>query len=207
VWARVTSHLVLVVAIFLPRRGGRASFAPAIRSSNSICLHDPCWSRPSCFFGAGEVRGAWPKAIANPPFVAPLAVVFLAWPAPGRAHHPRDAPGFPSPWGFAGVLVVIRPGSSVFQWASLMIVRQRGCLLPSTRSSFAAWPAADHPSTTVFYTSARQHDRDVGARAPSTGRRRTTGGDMALLCSPSASFGGFRHYCVGTRHDIRAGPI
>ena len=53
--------------------------------------------------------------------------------------------------GFVGVMTVIRPGSSVFQWASLMIV--------ASAVSYAVYQiivrrvsAVDSPATTAFYS-------------------------------------------------------
>jgi drug/metabolite transporter (DMT)-like permease len=52
--------------------------------------------------------------------------------------------------GFVGVLVIIRPGSSVFQWASIMILGSAFCY--SIYQIYMRRVAGvDHPGTSVFY--------------------------------------------------------
>jgi drug/metabolite transporter (DMT)-like permease len=124
-------------------------------------------------------------------FIAPLAVVFLAWPLLGERIT----------WvrllavvvGFAGVLVVIRPGSSVFQWASLMLV--------ASAIAYAIYQifirrvgAVDHPSTTVFY-SALGSTIVMTAIVPFVWVAPKSGTDTMLLASLGV-FGGIGHYCV-----------
>jgi drug/metabolite transporter (DMT)-like permease len=82
-------------------------------------------------------------------FVAPLAVVFLAWPLLGERITVMRLLAVVV--GFAGVLVVIRPGSSVFQWASVMLV--------GSATAYAVYQifirrvaGLDHPSTSIFYS-------------------------------------------------------
>src|SRR4030095_13795519 len=58
-------------------------------------------------------------------FVGPLAVVLLAWPLLGERITMMRLIAVVV--GFAGVLVVIRPGSAVFQWASVLLLGSAIC--------------------------------------------------------------------------------
>jgi drug/metabolite transporter (DMT)-like permease len=187
VWARVTSHLILVVAIFLPRRGV-ALLRTRYPIQQFICSMTLLVST-FLFFGAVKYVGV-AEAIAIS-FVAPLAVVFLAWPLLGERITAMRLASVAV--GFAGVLVVIRPGSSVFQWASLMIVGS--AVAYAIYQIFIRRVAgADHPSTTVFYT-ALGSTIVMSALVPFDWKTPDSWGDMALLCS-LGFFGGFGHYCV-----------
>jgi drug/metabolite transporter (DMT)-like permease len=82
-------------------------------------------------------------------FTAPLIVVMLAGPMLGeRIPLSRVVAVIV---GFVGVLVVIRPGSEVFQWASLLIVASAGCfavyqILTRRVAGF------DAPATSAIYS-------------------------------------------------------
>jgi drug/metabolite transporter (DMT)-like permease len=187
VWARVASHLVVVSAIFLPRRGLRMlrSRQPISQIVCSMTL----LASTIFFFGAVKYVGV-AEAISIS-FIAPLAVVFLAWPLLGeRITWVRLVAVVV---GFAGVLVVIRPGSSVFQWASLMLV--------ASAIAYAIYQifirrvgAVDHPSTTVFY-SALGSTIVMTAIVPLVWVAPKSWTDIALLASLGV-FGGIGHYCV-----------
>lgn len=187
VWARVASHLVLVAAIFLPRRGLKmlVSRQPLQQFICSMTL----LASTIFFFGAVKYVGV-AEAISIS-FIAPLAVVFLAWPLLGeRITWMRLAA---VAVGFTGVLVVIRPGSSVFQWASLALV--------ASAIAYAIYQiyirrvgALDHPSTTVFY-SALGSTIVMTAVVPFAWVTPKSWTDIALLSSLGV-FGGIGHYCV-----------
>ena len=86
-------------------------------------------------------------------FVAPLAVVFLAWPLLGERITAMRVVAVVM--GFAGVLVVIRPGSSVFQWASVL-------LLGSALWHYQLWT---HRQPIRVYASGQPEPRRVQRRA------------------------------------------
>jgi len=145
VWVRLATHLVLMCVIFLPRRGlallrTRAPVQQVICSAGLL-------GATFFFFSAAKSVGVT-EAIAIS-FISPLVVTFLAWPILGeRITLVRLASVV---IGFAGVLIVIRPGSSVFQWASLLIV--------ASAVSYAVYQiivrrvaAVDSPATTAFYS-------------------------------------------------------
>ena len=168
VWVRLATHLVLMCVVFLPRRGlallrTRAPVQQVICSAGLL-------GSTFFFFSAAKSVGVT-EAIAIS-FISPLVVTFLAWPLLGeRITVVRLASVV---IGFAGVLIVIRPGSSVFQWASLMIARERRVLrrLPDHRAARGGRRFARHHR---LLQRARLHAGDVVRSCRSTGRRRTTG--------------------------------
>ncbi|SJZ49500.1 EamA domain-containing membrane protein RarD [Enhydrobacter aerosaccus] len=187
VWARVVSHLVLIVLIFLPRRGW-ALFRTRQPISQFICSMTLLAST-FFFFGAVKYVGV-AEAIAIS-FIAPLAVVFLAWPLLGERITAMRLAAVAV--GFTGVLIVIRPGSSVFQWASLMIVAS--AIAYAIYQIFIRRVAGlDHPSTTVFY-SAFGSTIVMSLVVPFVWRTPDNLKD-ALLLSSLGLFGGIGHYCV-----------
>ena len=81
------------------------------------------------FFGVKHLPLAKAASIS---FMGPFFVTLMAWPILGeRISLPRLAAILV---GFLGVLVIIRPGSEVFQWASLLILGSAPSATPSTRS-------------------------------------------------------------------------
>jgi drug/metabolite transporter (DMT)-like permease len=187
VWARVASHLLLVALLFLPRRGA-ALFRTRQPVSQLICSVMLLVSTV-LFFGA--VRHVGVAEAISISFIAPLLVVFLAWPLLGEriTWQRLVAAGI----GFAGVLVVIRPGSSVFQWASVMLVGSAGAY--AVYQIFIRRVAGvDHPSTSVFY-SALGGTLVMSLVVPFVWKTPETWLDASLMASLGI-FGGLGHYCV-----------
>jgi len=187
VWVRLATHLVLMCVVFLPRRGltllrTRAPVQQAICSAAFL-------GSTFFFFSAAKSVGVT-EAIAIS-FISPLVVTFLAWPILGeRITAVRLASVV---IGFTGVLIVIRPGSAVFQWASLLIV--------ASAVSFAVYQiivrrvaAVDSPATTVFY-SALGCTLATSLLVPFHWKTPDNWRDVALMLSLGVS-GGFGHYCV-----------
>jgi drug/metabolite transporter (DMT)-like permease len=117
VWIRTVSHLFFIFAIFAPTHG----LIDLIRTTQlkaQIIRSVLLMSSTLCFFnGVKHLPLAHAASIS---FTAPFMVAVLAWPLLGeRVSRKRLAA---VTVGFFGVLVVIRPGSDVFQWASLFIV-------------------------------------------------------------------------------------
>ncbi len=187
VWARVASHLVLVLLLFLPQRGF-ALFETRQPLSQFVCSAMLLVST-FLFFGAVKYVGV-AEAIAIS-FISPLAVLFLAWPLLGERITSLGL--LAVALGFVGVLVVIRPGSAVFQWASLMIVGS--AVAYAIYQIFIRRVAGlDHPSTSVFY-SAFGGTIVMSLIVPFVWKTPETWGDAALLASLGI-FGGLGHYCV-----------
>lgn len=115
-WARAFGHILFLSALFMPRMG-LALFRtkrPGLQLARSSML----FTSNLCFFYAiAFIPLAKAAAIS---LAAPLIVALLAWPMLKER----------TTWGrvialligFIGVLVVIRPGTALFHWASLLIL-------------------------------------------------------------------------------------
>jgi drug/metabolite transporter (DMT)-like permease len=113
VWARYTGHLVFVLALFLPRHGFAMLRAhkPGVHIVRSSLMF---LSTVMFFFGVRYIDVPVASSIN---FTAPLMVTALAVPFLGEKVGVRR-------WaavcvGFAGALIVIRPGSAVAHWAMI----------------------------------------------------------------------------------------
>jgi drug/metabolite transporter (DMT)-like permease len=187
VWFRVTSHLVLVTLVFAPRLGW--SLVRTRRIGAQLVSSISMLLSTLLFFSAVKSIGV-AEAIAVS-FVGPVLIVVLAWPMLGERLTALGSAAVVL--GFAGVLVVIRPGSSVFQWASLLLV--------GSAAAYALYQivirrlgTTDHPATTIFY-SVLLGAILMSALLPFVWRTPVSAGDWLLLCSLGA-FGGLGHYCV-----------
>jgi uncharacterized membrane protein len=145
IWARNATHLIFVLALFAPRRGWSIfrTRRPAVQFGRSLML----LLSTVCFFTA--VKYIHLGKAATIQFIAPFIVTLMAWRMLGEALVPARliAVGL----GFLGTVIVIRPGSAVFQWADL---------LPLASSFFyAAYQVStrfvadkDTPETSVVYS-------------------------------------------------------
>jgi drug/metabolite transporter (DMT)-like permease len=122
VWARTLGHLIFVLILFAPKRGLVAIFKSEKlpwQIGRSLLL---LASTMMFFTAVTQIPLAKAASIS---FTAPLIVTLLALPMLGeRIGASRLVAAL---IGFAGVLVVIRPGSELFQWASLLIVGSSCC--------------------------------------------------------------------------------
>ncbi|MFZ5783878.1 MAG: DMT family transporter [Pseudomonadota bacterium] len=187
VWFRICVHLGLVALVFTPRMGLDLfrtrriglQFVSSVMMSLSTLF----------FFSAVKYVGV-AEAISIS-FVAPLLVVFLAWPLLGERIT----------WlrvvavcvGFAGVLVVIRPGSAVFQWASVLLVGSAICYAVY-QIIIRRLAGTDHPATSIFY-SVLLGAILLTAAMPFVWTAPASAGDWGLLLSLGV-LGGLGHYCV-----------
>jgi drug/metabolite transporter (DMT)-like permease len=122
VWARFTFHLIIFIAVFAPSGsvvGLFRSTRPGLQLLRSIFL----LSATLMFFTALSYL---PLAEAiSIGFVSPLVVTALAIPLLKERVGIRR-------WsailvGFAGVLIVIRPGSGIFHWAAVLPLGMAVC--------------------------------------------------------------------------------
>ncbi|MFI5031091.1 MAG: DMT family transporter [Reyranellales bacterium] len=187
VWVRLAVHLVLMCVVFLPRNG-LALLRTRSPVQQVICSAGLLGST-LFFFSSAKYVGVT-EAIAIS-FVSPLAVTFLAWPLLGeRITFVRLASVV---IGFAGVMIVIRPGSSVFQWASLMMLGS--AIFYAIYQIFVRRVAAvDSPATTAFYC-ALGCTLATSFLVPGHWKNPASWGDLAMMVSLGIS-GGFGHYCV-----------
>jgi drug/metabolite transporter (DMT)-like permease len=187
VWARTSMHLLVVVLFFTPRMGmtlflTRQPVSQLISSVNMLLS-------TFLFFGAVKfVAVADAVAIT---FVAPMVVVFLAWPILGeRITLPRLVAVV---LGFIGVLVIIRPGSSVFHWASIMILGSAVCY--SVYQIYMRRVAGvDHPATSVFY-GALVGTIIMSMAVPFVWKTPGTWPDIVMMSSLGV-LGASGHYCL-----------
>jgi drug/metabolite transporter (DMT)-like permease len=186
-WACMVSYLALILAIFLPQHGlallRTRHPVQQLMCSMSILVSTLLFFSALKYVGVAEAISIF--------FVAPLAVVFLAWPMLGERITPLRLASVVL--GFAGALIVIRPGSSVFQWASLVIVA--AAIVNALYQIFLRRLAGgDHASTTVVYC-ALGGIVVVSAIAPFGWKTPDNGMDVLLLGLPGL-FMGLGHYCA-----------
>lgn len=115
-WARAFGHIVFLSALFLPKFGlnllKTKRFGIQLLRSSMLFTSNACY-----FFGISFIPLGKAAAIS---LAAPLAVALLAWPMLGERTTRGRVVALVC--GFVGVLIVIRPGTALFHWASLFIV-------------------------------------------------------------------------------------
>lgn len=145
IWARTAGHLLIVLLLVVPRYGFGVlqTKRPAAQVSRSLLL---LGSTTLFFFAVKSVPLAKAASIS---FTTPFFVTLLALPMLGERIDPKRLVAVIV--GFAGVLLVIRPGSEVFQPASLLIVGSSFCY--AVYQIFTRKVAGlDRPETSVMYS-------------------------------------------------------
>ncbi len=144
VWARYAGQM-LVVTPFAWRRAG-PSFWRSRRPLLQLLRSSSLLVATICFFGGLRYL---PLAEASAvTFLAPLFVVVLSGPLLGE--RPNRARWMASIAGFAGILILIRPGSAIFHPAALLLVLAAVCnalYFITTRKL-----ADESAYTTLFYS-------------------------------------------------------
>lgn len=143
-WARYTGHLVFMMAMFMPRRGLgllRAS-RPGVHIVRSLLI----FVSTVCFFTALRWIDVPTASAIN--FTGPLIVTALAAPMLGETVGPRRWAAVAV--GFAGAMIIIRPGGADTHWAMLLVL--------GTAFSYALYQivtrktsTADTPETSITY--------------------------------------------------------
>ncbi len=120
-WVRYAGHLVYCLILFLPRHGGAifVTRRPGVQAWRSLLLFGA-----SAFYFLGLLTVALPTASAIA-FVGPIIVTALSVPMLGERVGPRR-------WmavmlGFAGALIIIRPGAEVVQWGAVLVLMDALC--------------------------------------------------------------------------------
>jgi drug/metabolite transporter (DMT)-like permease len=187
VWARTLSHLIFVFALFVPQHGLRILHTrrPGIQFTRSCLLILATF----LFFSA--LRHVSMAEAASISFTAPLIVAILAGPMLGEKVTLSRVVALLV--GFAGVLVVIRPGTDVFQWASLLIVGN-ACCYALYQVLTRRVSVSDSPETSAVY-SALVGSVLMSLVVPFSWTTPASWTDVALLASLGV-FGGLGHYCV-----------
>jgi len=121
VWARFTGHLIVMLIVFLPRYGWRlvATRRPAVQLGRSLLM---LVSNMVFVIAIGRVPLATASAIG---FTSPFLVTAMSVPLLGEQVGPRR-------WsavlvGFAGALLIIRPGSGLANPAVLLLLISAAC--------------------------------------------------------------------------------
>jgi drug/metabolite transporter (DMT)-like permease len=187
VWFRVTLHLFLVALVFMPRM--RLGLFRTRRIGSQVVNSVMMLLSTLLFFSTVKYVGV-AEAISIS-FVAPLVVVFLAWPILGERITAMGVVAVVL--GFVGVLVVIRPGSAVFQWASVLLLGSAICYA-IYQIIIRRLAGVDHPATSIFY-SVLLGAILLSVLVPFVWKAPRDGVDWLLLCSLGA-LGGLGHYCV-----------
>ncbi len=116
VWARQGSHLIVIAALFMPSAGLKMfqtnQMKWQILRSFVMLASTLCF-----FFGVKYLPLAKANSIS---FMGPFIVTILARVMLGERISPARMAAILV--GVVGVLIVIRPGSEVFQWASVFIL-------------------------------------------------------------------------------------
>jgi drug/metabolite transporter (DMT)-like permease len=187
VWARFIGHFLFFLVLFLPRRGARllVTRRPGLQLLRSALL----LGATALFISAiGRVPLATASAIN---FSAPLIVTALAFPLLGEAVDWRRTLAVLV--GFAGVLVVLRPGAGAIDPALLLLCGQATCYalyqLVTRRAG-----AFDSAETGIVYAAL------VGTVAttvavPFAFRLPESLADVVLFLGLGL-FGGVGHYCI-----------
>lgn len=121
VWARTLGHFIFILLFFMPTHGftilrSRAVGTQAARSLLQLS------STTLYFIALASVPLAEATTIS---FLSPLLVTLLAVPMLGEPIKANRMAVVLI--GFVGVLVVVRPGSDLFQWSSLLILGSSLC--------------------------------------------------------------------------------
>ncbi|WP_207540709.1 DMT family transporter [Sabulicella rubraurantiaca] len=115
-WARAFVHLLFLSALFLPHSGLGVlrSRRPGLQLVRAAMLTT---SNLATFYALTFIPLAEQAAIQ---LTAPLIVALLAWPV--LRERTTVASISAVAMGFVGVLVLLRPGSSMFQWPALWVL-------------------------------------------------------------------------------------
>ncbi len=187
VWARILSHFVFILLIFVPR--SRFAVLHTKRPGTQLARSTLQLCSTACFFSALHYV---PLAEAiSISFLTPLIVTLLAARMLGEA---ISAPRLVAILvGLAGVLVVIRPGSDVFQWASLLILCS-AFFYASYQVLTRRVASVDTPETSAFY-SALVGTIVTSFAVPFFWHTPDSAFDIAVLASLGV-LGGLGHYFV-----------
>ncbi len=187
VWARTLSHLIFVLALFVPKHGWNIvrTRRPGVQFFRS------CMLISSTFLFFSAIKFVPIAQAASISFTAPLIVVVLVGPMLGE--KVTFARVMAVVVGFVGVLVVIRPGAAVFQWASVLIVGSAACYaMYQVLTRRVA--GSDRPETSAVY-SALLGSVLMSLIVPFSWKTPGSWTDVMLLGSLGV-LGGLGHYCV-----------
>jgi drug/metabolite transporter (DMT)-like permease len=147
VWLRYVMQTVVMMAIFLPRMGARLvrTSSPLVQALRSLML---VFSSVVFVVALNHMQIA---EVASIVFLAPIIVALVGGPLLGERVGTRTWLALAG--GFAGVLLIIRPGGSAFTWWALLPL---GCAFLFAGYQILTRKLAGHddPITTLFYPGA-----------------------------------------------------
>lgn len=187
IWARNAGHLVFVLILFAPGRG--LAIFRANRMGAQIARSILLMASTFCYFIAVKFIPLGQAAAIQ--FIAPFIVTLMAWHFLGEKLVGARIAAVCA--GFLGVLIVIRPGSDAFSWATLLPVASS--TFYAAYQVFTRYVAdKDSPETSVVYSAL------VGTVAmmvflPFVWKTPVSAVDVLLL-SVLGILGGLGHYCV-----------
>ncbi|MBS0521462.1 MAG: DMT family transporter [Proteobacteria bacterium] len=145
-WARAFGQIVFMMMFFVPRFGVRMLHTrrPGTQLVRSALLFA---SNASSFLAIVFIPLAKAASIT---MMAPLLVLPLAWAMLGERTSAKGLVALVA--GFAGVLIVIRPGTELFHWASILPLISAACyaLYQVLTRQIAG---IDSPETSAIYSS------------------------------------------------------
>jgi drug/metabolite transporter (DMT)-like permease len=145
-WARAFGHVLFLLAVLLPRLGvsGLWPKRPGLQLLRSALL----FGANLAFFAALTFIPLADAATIS--LMAPLVVALLAWPMLGERTTPLRVVALVV--GFAGVVVVLRPGTELFHPAALLVlVNATGYALYQILTRVAA--KNDRPEVSAVWSS------------------------------------------------------
>lgn len=187
IWARYVFAFVFMLIVFLPRQG-KGLFKvnqPLMQIVRGLLLFVSTYLQ---FFGLAYLPLATAAAIT---LTSPIMVTALSWPML------REPVTFRL-WmaihiGFAGALIVVRPGDASFDWHVLFIVGSTACSalyqVVSRRYGRTERPDASATVTTIVGSVAASPFLPFGWVTP------TLGGDLVLLIGTGV-MAGLGHYLL-----------
>ena len=189
VWARTLGHFLFVMALFVPQSGFAVLRSRQLGAQFSRSILQMC-STALYFTALGYMGLAEATAIG---FLSPMLVTLLAVPMLGeRIDRNRLAVVCA---GFVGVLIVVRPGSTVFHWASLLILCS-STFYATYQVLTRRVAGTDSAQTSAVY-SAMVGSVLLSFIVPFFWTTPERWIDVALLLGLGV-FGGIGHYCVAT---------
>jgi drug/metabolite transporter (DMT)-like permease len=186
-WARAFGHVVFMLLVFVPRFGVRMlrtrRLGMQLFRSSMLFTSNACSFLAIIFIPLAKAASI---TLMAPFIVLPLARLVLG----ERTTKSRLAA---MSVGFVGVLVVIRPGTEVFHWASLLALVS-ACCYAIYQVLTRLMAGVDSPETSTIYSSV------VGAFGmflvlPLVWKTPQDLPDIAMFCSLGI-IGALGHYCV-----------
>lgn len=196
VWARNASHFVFLLILFVPKVGLLPLFRcnkPVAQASISLLL---LVSTAMMFVSLEFIPLANASALI---FTAPLIVTLLS------VLLLKEKVG-PARWlavlvGFAGMLIVMRPGSSLFHWASFLVLGS-AATYASYQIVMKRIAGFDTPETTAMYSVVLSTIL-MSCIVPFFWKAPETLAHIGMFCGMGI-LGGIGHYCIA--HAMALAP-